>query len=311
MERLKIRLTENRDDRRRAWFDQKLHSLPSPSHRGHNFRLADPTNLRYLIANDRPSQFSEACPQPIGNCLRIRLWNQFTTLLALPGIVSAPRFCTPDLSFPIFPHRCQTGPTDQPAAANRRHNQIEIGNFLEHFHRSGSLTRNHIPMVIRMDERRTGPLSDTRRSGFTSLEIRFASDHLSPILQNGITFHFGRVARHHNVCRDTLELGSQRQRLSMVTRAMGHHSAQSVCIRKACHGVTGTAKLEGSDTLKLLTLDKHLGVHTVVEFSTGHEGSAIDPSCNPLARASHIGSVTYLHGHDVIHPPTNTEGSPD
>ena len=166
-------------------------------------------------------------------------------------------------------------------------------------------------MVIRMDERRTGPLSDTRRSGFTSLEIRLASDHLSPILQNGISFHFGRVGRHHNVCRDTLEFGSQRQRLSMVPRAMGYHSARPVCIRKACHGVTGTAELEGSDTLKLLTLDKHLGVHTVVEFSTGHEGSAIDPSCNPLARASNIGSVTYLHGHDVIHPPTNTEVSPD
>ena len=113
---------------------------------------------------------------------------------------------------------------DQPAAADRDHQGVEVVRVLEHFQRDRALARDHQRVVVGMDEGEAA-LGGERLRAHLRLRHALALEHdLGAVRPRRLDLHERRGHRHHDGGRDAQPRGVVGDRLGVVAGGHGDHA---------------------------------------------------------------------------------------
>ena len=113
---------------------------------------------------------------------------------------------------------------DQPAAADRDHQGVEVVRVLEHFQRDGALARDHQRVVVGVDEGEAA-LGGKRLRAHLRLRHALALEHdLGAVRLRRLDLHERRGHRHHDGGRDPQPRGVVGDRLGVVAGGHGDHA---------------------------------------------------------------------------------------
>jgi hypothetical protein len=112
---------------------------------------------------------------------------------------------------------------DQPAAAERHHQHVDLGDVLEHLERHGALPRDDARVVKGMDEGQPLLGLELAGMGIGRVEGLAFEDHGRAMTLGLRHFHRGGVLRHHDRARDAEPRRVIGQPLRMIARRRGDH----------------------------------------------------------------------------------------
>ena len=180
---------------------------------------------------------------------------------------------------------------NQPAAANRHDDGIQIGRIGKHFQRDGALPGGYQRIVERMDEGQTQLLFHCPGI-FIRLVKGFAFQHHLAAHALGLHhLHRGGRARHHDGDRHAQPRAVIGKPLRMVARARRDHALGALFCRQVQQRVQRPAFLVGGGELLVLELQPD------VRAGNGRQGLAVQGGCahhgiaNRIRSGADIGDV--------------------
>ncbi len=194
------------------------------------------------------------------------------------------------------PHRARRDRVagDQPAAADRDHQHVEIGDLLQHLQRDRALAGDDQGVVVGVDP---GQVALLRERGGARLRLgnALALEHdLRAIGPGRRHLHVGRRLGHHDGGRNAEARRVVGDRLSVVAGRHGDHAARA--LRGIERGELGhrAALLERVRYLQVLVFDEHLGAGQRGELGRRQHGRAQDLAGNDPARGFDIGERDHV-----------------
>ena len=129
--------------------------------------------------------------------------------------------------------------------------------ILKQFLCRGALPCHYVRMVVGMTsvKLRSSVRRRPRVSRFLGLAV--VEDHLAAVGARGSHFHGGRVAGHHDQRLDALEPCGKRNGLGVIGGGKGDDAGRFLPWGELGNGSVGSPKLEGSDALEILALEKN------------------------------------------------------
>ena len=168
------------------------------------------------------------------------------------------RFCTDDLDGGSLCARRHRVAGDQPAAPDRNHEQVEVGNLFQHFERNRPLPGDHPFVVIGVDEGEAALPCD-RLGPHLRLRNRFAVEHhLGAVGLCRLDLHERGRYRHHDRDRNAQPPGVVGDRLRMIAGRHRNDAAGALGWRERSELVEGAALLERIGDLEVLIFDEDL-----------------------------------------------------
>ena len=168
---------------------------------------------------------------------------------------AAGRLDSDDLDPGIELPRRDDAPGDEPPAADRNDERVEVGRGLQHLQRDRALTRDHPGILIGVDQGESpGPrLRIGEDRGFREV-VSLQRDRGAQRLGVGDLLERG-VPRHHDRCRDAERLRVAGDRLRVVARGHRDHPGKPFRFRQAQQAIEGPALLEGGCVMQVLQLE--------------------------------------------------------
>ncbi len=150
---------------------------------------------------------------------------------------------------------------DQAAAADGHEDRVDVvGALPQDFHPDGTLPRDDVGVVERMDVGQPFGLRDFQRAfiGFLVV-VAMQNDARRPVA-DGFHLDVGGRLRHDDSHRNTQLFGCQRHALRMIAGRRGDNAARLLLFRQMQHLVVGASQFERENRLQILALDQHIVV---------------------------------------------------
>ncbi len=146
---------------------------------------------------------------------------------------------------------------DQPAAADGDEDRVDrLAELAQDLHRNRPLPRDHVGVVIGVDERQLSAAHDAHRLG-ERIVVGVALEHDRRAERgDGVDLDLGRRHRHHDRRAGTEPLSGESDALRVVPGRGGDDALAQGCGRQSRHLVVGAAKLEREDGLEILALQQ-------------------------------------------------------
>ena len=170
-----------------------------------------------------------------------------------------------DLDLGLERFRRDRHPADQPAAADRHHQQVEIGRGVEHLERDRPLPRDHIDVVERVDEHHPMFLLQFAGMGMSIVEHLAAKHRIGAMALGLGDLHCRSRFGHHDRHRDAEPLAVISDRLGMIARRRRDHPARALLRGQLEQFVERPALLVGRGELKVFELEPHFGADQFAE----------------------------------------------
>ena len=177
---------------------------------------------------------------------------------------------------------------DQPAAADRDHQHVEVRRLLQHFERDGALPGDHMRIVIRMHPDELAFRCD-RLGAHLRVRHRLAVQHHRCAIGFGRRdLHERRRHRHHDGRRNVQPLRMIGDRLRVIAGRHGNHAARAFGLAQRGQLGERAALLERVGDLQVLVFDPHLRAGERGELRRGQH-----------RRAQHLAGDDAPRGLDV------------
>jgi hypothetical protein len=185
-----------------------------------------------------------------------------------------PAFDADDLDRRVCAARGDGIAGDQPAAADRDDENVEVGRVFQHFERDGALTGDDVRIVVRMHPDQIA-LGRDRLGARLRFGERLAVEHdVGAMRLGGFDFHERRRHRHDNGGGDIQAPGVIGHRLGMVAGRHGDDAAAALFGRQGGELDAGAALLERIGDLQILVFDEDLGTGKRRQRRRGQERRA-------------------------------------
>ena len=116
---------------------------------------------------------------------------------------------------------------DQAAAAHRHHQRVQLRHVFQHLQPERALARDHLGVVIGMDEGQPVAIGDGARRDIGLLQIVAFQDHGGAEIARVLDLGEGRGHRHHDGGGNAQPPGMIGDALGMIARAHGGDAALS------------------------------------------------------------------------------------
>jgi hypothetical protein len=146
---------------------------------------------------------------------------------------------------------------DQPAAADRHHQRVEVGHLLEHLERDRAGPAMILRVVERVDEHQPSLASSSRAWRRRRRTSRRAGSRGAMLL--GLRTFISGVPRHDDGHRNAEPLAVIGDRLRMVAGRRRDHAARALLLGQLQQFVERAALLVGGGELEVLELQPDLG----------------------------------------------------
>jgi hypothetical protein len=173
-------------------------------------------------------------------------------------------------------------PTQQPAAAARHEQIVQLARVLDQFLRRRPLARDDVRMIVGRHQDVAVPLGQLVRDRLARRDLRIVDHDLRAVVARGRELLRRRVLRHHDRRMHAQDPAHKRQRLGVVARRVGDHPARPLLIAQPADRVERTAKLERADALQVLAFEEHAIVTRRVQQPRGRDGCAMRVALDPL-----------------------------
>jgi hypothetical protein len=171
---------------------------------------------------------------------------------------------------------------DQPAAADRDRQHLEIRHVLQHLQRHRALAGHDVEIIERMHEGQAPLLAEPVGRG-RGLVIAVAVDHHLGAVGAGLLHLHERCGLgHHDGHRDAQAGGVIGQTLAMIAGRGGDHAAGAHGLIQEQQFVERPALLVGGGELQVLELHPHLGAGDLAQRPRPTAGRALDVSAQPF-----------------------------
>ncbi len=141
---------------------------------------------------------------------------------------------------------------DQPTAADRHDQAVEVRNVFDHLERDCALSGDDQRVVERMDERQAAARREVAGERRRVTQLFAMQDHLRPVRLRVLDLHERRVRRHHDRDRYAEALAVIRHGLGMIARRHRDDAAPLLVDRQAQQLVQRAALLERGGELQVL-----------------------------------------------------------
>ena len=167
------------------------------------------------------------------------------------------RLDTDDADLRPQPLHVRGDPADQPAAADGDEDRVDrLAQLPQDLHADRPLARDHVRVVVGVDERQLASAADAHRLG-VGVVVRVAlEDDRRPESGDGVDLDLRCRHRHHDRGLGPEALRGERHALGVVARGGGDDAPAEVRSRKAGHLVVRPAELEREDGLEILALQQ-------------------------------------------------------
>ena len=172
------------------------------------------------------------------------------------------------------------------------------GQLAQEFQGYGSLTRNHLRIIERVDIDHTQRLHQLRRVGGRRLEAVSLQYHLAAEGLDGGNLDLRGGAGHHNGGLDPQRPGRHGHTLGMVARGRRHHAFPALGIAELAHAVVGAPQFEGEHRLEVLALEQH----PVVEAAAQLRGEIQRGFVNEIVDIGVEDTLDVAIGHEIRSP---------
>ena len=146
-------------------------------------------------------------------------------------------------------------PGNQPAAADRNHQRIELRHGGEHFERDGALPRDDMRIVIGVDHGEVLRLAMRARELGGLLQRLAGNDDLRAVTPGVLDLHHRRADRHHDGGGNAEPVRVIGHALRMIAGRHRDHAAQTFVRRQRQQPVERAALLEGRGELQVLEFE--------------------------------------------------------
>ena len=148
-------------------------------------------------------------------------------------------------------------PADESAPADRHEQRAEVVHRLRDLEPGRALARDHVVVVVRVDERDAVCFPVRARGLLVGHgSERVDRDHLRAVGADPFELHGRCIGRHEHGGRDPEQARSASHALGVVAARRGHHAARADREVKACDGVVRAADLERADRLERFGLEQ-------------------------------------------------------
>lgn len=281
-------------------FDDEFHALPDEAHGGAYFVVGYANNLGDVLLDDGEIALAEGGEKPVGDSVGVDRRNDSSGFEGAERVVGAFGFAGVDFGGRPEIVRSEGGSGEEPAAADRGHDGVEIGIVVEQFEGGGGLAGDDAVVVVGMNEYGAGFFHDLAGGAFTGFEVGFAEGNFGVVSGDGVFFDLGCVGRHDDSRRDSAKGGGEGEGLGVVAGGVGDDAAGGFVVGEGEDGVAGAAEFEGADALEVLAFEVEFGASHGVEGAGGHDGGAMgvggDAFCG-VADGLEIGDGFGCGGH--------------
>ena len=177
---------------------------------------------------------------------------------------------------------------DQPAAADRNHQHVEIGLLLQHLQRDGALPRDDMRIVVGMHPDQAALARFGLGARLRLADGLAVEQHLGAIRLGRRHLHERRRHRHHDGRGDAETRRMVGDRLGVVAGRHGDDAARALGRRQRGELGAGAALLERVGDLEIFVFDEHLGA-----------GQRRQPRRRQHRRAQHMAGDDAPGGFDV------------
>ena len=189
----------------------------------------------------------------------------------------------------LDPPRRERDAAEQPAAADRDHQRVELGHVLEHLERDGALTGDHRRVVVGVDEgERFARFELARVARGVGQAVAFEHDFGAVYPRVG-DLRVGRAPGHHDHRAHAQPRGVVGDALGVVARAHRDHAAAALLLAQRQQLVERAALLERAGELQVLELEPDLGTGEVRQRAAVKDRRSLD-----RARDAHCGGLHVL-----------------
>ena len=178
---------------------------------------------------------------------------------------------------------------DQPAAADRHDEQVELAGVLEQLEGDGAGAGHDERLVVGVDDAQPALGGELRLQRGAVVGVAVEADDLGAVALRRGALGGGRVVRHEDRRVRAAEAGGERQRLGVVARRGGADAAQRrLGLGERRDRVVGAAELERADALQALGLERDPRVEALVERARAHDRRAVRDAGQPRGGAPDV-----------------------
>ena len=147
---------------------------------------------------------------------------------------------------------------DQPAAADRNHQRVELRHGVEHFERDGALPRDDQGIVIGVDHGQVVRLAMRARELGGLLQRLAGNDDLGAVTPGVLDLHHRRPDRHHDGGGNAEPVRVIGHALRVIAGRHRDHAAPPLVRRQRPQPVERAALLEGGGELQVLEFEPEI-----------------------------------------------------
>jgi hypothetical protein len=173
---------------------------------------------------------------------------------------------------------------DQPPAADRDHDHIEVIELLGQLEPDGALPGHHERIVVGVHEREPALGGERAGERVAVVGIAFEIDDLGAVALGGRALGRRGVAGHQDRGPRAVLARGERESLGVVARGDRAHAVGA----QRRHGIAGAAELEGARPLEVLGLQRHRCADARVERARAQQRGAVRDAVDPRGRRVHV-----------------------
>ena len=249
------RAEHGRERDRRGRFDHELEPLPQEPHRRDRVRVVDGQDRDRVTLHQSQVDRAEQSTQAIADGAWFEFGDAFAAAQRGERICGAGRFRPDHRDARRDRMRRDRAAAHEPAAADRRDEQVERTGLAQQFERCGALPCDHARIRIRMHELGAGFGAYRFCRGFARGQRRSAAmqGRATGFDRRELGTH--RAFGHDHVRGNAARACGQRERGAMVARRMRDDAARGGGGVERPHRIAGAAELERARALQVLALE--------------------------------------------------------
>ncbi len=136
--------------------DDEFEAFPESAHGGENFFLGDESDFVDVLAENRKCERAESGAKAVGDGFGFCGGFDFAGGEGAVSVVGIFRFGTNHANLRAHGFRGDGSTAEETAAADRRNDDVEVGNIFEQFDGRRALTGDDLRIVVGMNEDRAG-----------------------------------------------------------------------------------------------------------------------------------------------------------
>src|SRR6185295_5007093 len=253
-----VRLEDRGDTRGARALREHLRALEEHDDRARDGLVADRDHVVDVLANDRERSLRGTAHRDAVRDGRRRALGDASRAERLSERRCAVRLHADDSQAWLPLRRRERDARDEPAAADRHDERVELVRVLEHLERHGALTGDDVVVIERMHVRASALARDLERD-----RVRFV---VATVREHGLraaALDSGELGERytlgeHDGHRRANKLRGERDALPVVPGGCGHDTGGALCRIETRERVQRTADLEGASALEVLELEIHL-----------------------------------------------------